>query len=213
MEILEVTTPAAHHRLTTPERVQEEVTTLTDEPRAIQLIDEASAAIASYLGRALAVQEYVERLAGFGGPILQLRYTPIVGQPTVVGPDSLAITDFTIDRDNGWLRREVGWVWTAQRSGFVDLTPIPGTERLDFAVTYRAGYVLPGDDDENPRTLPFDIERACIELVRAVASAPDPDVASERIGDYAITYRDRPADAGMLPPRVEALLARHRGGR
>lgn len=60
------------------------------------------------------------------------------------------------------------------------------------------------------RTLPRDIERACIETSAAwwAAAGRDPGIASKRVADVTINYRDE-ADAGgagHLPPRALGLL-------
>lgn len=61
------------------------------------------------------------------------------------------------------------------------------------------------------RTLPRDIERACIETVAAwrAGQGRDPSIASKRVADTTITYRGgADADTGprQLPPRVLGLL-------
>lgn len=61
------------------------------------------------------------------------------------------------------------------------------------------------------RTLPADIERACLVTVAAwyQGQARDPDIASKRVADTTITYRGgADADAGPrhLPPRALGLL-------
>ncbi|HXH11160.1 MAG TPA: hypothetical protein VNP04_15535 [Alphaproteobacteria bacterium] len=59
------------------------------------------------------------------------------------------------------------------------------------------------------RTLPTDLERAQIELVKALyfARQQDPAVSSVRVGDLAYTYRD-PAEIGLMgfPPQVLGWL-------
>ena len=61
------------------------------------------------------------------------------------------------------------------------------------------------------RTLPRDIERACIETATAwwAAAGRDPGIASKRVADVTINYRDEAATGagvGHLPPRVLWLL-------
>lgn len=85
-------------------------------------------------------------------------------------------------------------------------------------ITYVGGYVLPGDD--GTRTLPYDIEEACIYTVSARMSEldttnADVDIRSESLdGIYSASYETNGAkrfSANMgLPQRAVALLAKYR---
>ena len=205
---LTVTTPAADTKLTTPERVVEEVDGIAD-PLLTELIEQASAIIVAYCDRPFAQEVYSETLPGFGDVELMVSRTPIIGTPTVFHNGD-PIIDFTIESpEAGILRRDNGWSWTAPFFQHLVGHPIAGAEDPQFTVNYTAGYILP--DDQANRTLPLDIERAAIELVRAtyLSRTRDPAVVSERVGDYAVTYA-RPGEEpeSGLPPRVEALLTR-----
>ena len=63
------------------------------------------------------------------------------------------------------------------------------------------------------RSLPRDIERAAVLAVSAwhQAAGRDPDIASKRVADTTLTYRDHAAaaggGAGALPPKALELLA------
>ena len=78
-------------------------------------------------------------------------------------------------------------------------------------VDYRAGYVLPGEPD---RTLPDDIERAAIMLVKAAwfARTRDPLIRSEDVSGVTNTtyWVGGFGNGGSLPPDVEGLLSKHR---
>lgn len=67
------------------------------------------------------------------------------------------------------------------------------------------GHILPGDPG---RTLPYDIERACITLVKAYyfSRQRDPLVKSENIQDAVQSSYW----IGALPPEVEGILSLHR---
>lgn len=85
-------------------------------------------------------------------------------------------------------------------------------------ITYVAGYILP--DDADNRTLPYDIEEACIYTVRARMSEldstnADAEIRSESLdGIYSASYETNGAtrfSSNMgLPQRAVALLAKYR---
>lgn len=202
--MLTVLTPATETKLTTVERLQAELTDLSNA-KAASVIAEASAAIVRYTGRPFAQEGYEETVAGYGGNYLMLSRTPVVGTPVVL-QNAEPITDFTVEEPAaGILRRDAGWAWTAAVGWALTEYVVPNSEDPLFKVTYTAGYILP--DDPATRDLPEDIERACIDLARAywLARARDPAVASKRLGDFAISYVDE-SGVGGLPPRVEAIL-------
>lgn len=224
---LVVITPPVSRDLVTWERVQQEIPELDDEVRALALIREATSIIERECGypRGFGLQTVEERVPADGGVELPLEMIPIA-EPDAARVISYlggsAITDYEIlDPHDGYLYRENGWEWSVGNFSSVLGTRVPRPGRFDFTVLYRAGYVLPNDDDvlldAGPpevfaERLPYGLERAAIELVRALMTAPQAaavsNVASERIGDYSISYRDSGGDrAVVLPPRVETLLA------
>ena len=147
---LTVSTIAASKRLTRRAAVEDELglsaTTILDP-----LINEASAAIASWCRRQFAREIYSETLPGYGDLHLQVARTPIITVASVLH-ETDAVTDYSIaDRDEGTLYRQVGWVWTRQiNAGLTGRQrwpavgyPVPGSEEPDFTVAYTAGYILP----------------------------------------------------------------------
>lgn len=216
--VLRITTAAVSRALTTPERVSQEIPDL-DESKAADLIAEATATIERQCERpfGFGFATFEERLTGDGSPILQLEALPLFDIDTVLHDASTVIADYeVIDPETGWLYREVGWPVRLRGGGLLG-QDVALAGRLDWTVRYRAGFVLPGDDqpeDLEPGAvvpdLPVDLERACIELVRALTETPvATGVSSERIGDYAVTYRDNDM-ANVLPPRVATLIAPYR---
>jgi len=94
-----------------------------------------------------------------------LSRTPITEVDSVLY-DNDPVVDYVLeDPEAGFLHRSQGWQWTVSRWWNITSHPMPGSEEPKFVVTYIAGYILPGDQGD--RTLPNDIERACIEIVRA----------------------------------------------
>lgn len=101
-----------------------------------QIIDDASSAIATYLGRDLARQRYLETVAGTGRVRLLLSRYPLDRDSITLTIDDLADTDWSVeDAETGRLWRDSGWpagIWA-----------IGEEPERSTAVTYKAGYVLP----------------------------------------------------------------------
>ncbi|MDI6872096.1 MAG: phage head-tail connector protein [Bacillota bacterium] len=206
--MLEVLTPATNTRLTLLGTLKSElgISDTSQDALLSALIDQASGAIMDYCGRPFAKETYKETVPGYGSNRLLLSRTPIVSVASVVA-DSEVIVDYSVENpEAGILYRKVGWRWTPPLGWNVTYYPMPGQEELLFAVTYTAGYVLPGDT--GTRTLPQAVERACIELVKAwfLGRDRDPALTGQRIGDLQVSYD--PAQA--WPPIVERLLAPYR---
>lgn len=188
--MLEVVTPAANKQLTTLEAVKGElgITDTAQDALLSALSDRASDAIVTFCGRPFAQEGYRETVAGYGGTRLLLSRTPVVGVASVLA-DSEIITDWLLeDAEAGLLFRKRGWQWAPILGWNIVWQPVGGSENLNFTVEYTAGYVLPGD--AGVRTLPCDIEQACIEVVKAwyAGRERDPAITGERLGDYQASY-------------------------
>ncbi len=205
--MLEVLTPATNRKLAQVTTIKAELG-ITDTSQDVLLgllIDQVSEVIVDYCGRPFAKEVYKETVAGYGSNRLLLSRTPIVSVTSVVA-DSEVIVDYSIENpETGILYRKTGWRWTPPIGWNITGYPMPDQEELLFAVTYTAGYVLPGDTG---RTLPLAVERACGELVKAwfLGRDRDPALTAERIGDLQVSYD--PAQA--WPPIVKQLLAPYR---
>jgi len=186
-----------------------------DDDLIRRLIDQSSAAIVRYCERPFAEEVYKETVAGFGSIYLMLSRTPVTAVSSVIRNGD-TITDFTIENpEAGLLLREAGWSWTAATGWNLTGYTIANSELPKFTVAYTAGYEL--SDDATP-TLPFDVERAAIEMVKDMwlvrgQTATTGPIKSKRVGDLAITYGTVTAAAEgftRLPPRSLALLERWR---
>lgn len=163
-------------------------------------INEASAAIEGFCNRVFGTQGYVDTFRQpCGVRRLILSASPVTAVASAV-EDGVALTaaDYELsDAAAGFLDRldgEDGLSWWAAAK---------------IVVTFTAGYVMPGSDGRN---LPYDVEGACIELVKARyhAQARDPALRSEDVdGVYAASYREG-FTPGSLPKEVRDILARHR---
>lgn len=198
-------TPATSSDLTILATVKAElgITTSNEDPNIETWIDQASAACAAYCNRVFGsevVSENIRRLflnryrEQRWDDVIQLARYPV----TAIGPvieDTITLvleTDYTVDYTTGKLYRLSSDGISIMRWTCNQLT-----------VPYTAGYALLG-------TLPFNIERACISLVKALRNAAnrDPKVKEENIPGVLQTsyWIGSVGDNGELPPDVTALL-------
>lgn len=200
--MLTVCTSSTWSDLTDIVSVQEAINAPSSEEAYLsRLIRRASVAAENYVGFPLLRATYFESVAGAGSKTLVLSRTPVTSVTKIIAGSSstsdgtvLTSTEYRIeDADGGLLRREgYYWLWQPTRVASVGDSYEPGSQANNYWVEYTAGYVFPGTALE-PRTLPDDIEQAVIEKVRQLYSA-EAGVASKRLGDFAVTYKD--GDAG-----------------
>lgn len=205
------TPPLAANGLTTPARVISELG-ITD-PAKIELvadyINEATAAISNFCGRTFHREAgIVEKVAGFGSEFLLLSKTP-VESISAISFDGVTVSssDYSIHSAGaGMIYNANGWNDTGGHSGNLSKTPVGGSRAKLYSVTYTGGYVMPGNSG---RTLPYDIERACIEMVKSlVFGRRDSSVKSESVdGVYSVTYADDNRDGSSLPSNIAAMLS------
>lgn len=163
-----VITPAASKDLTVLATVKAEleITTTDDDAFINTLIQQASAAIVSYCGREFAAEEVDETVKAYGTATLMVSRTPVTALTSISlddGVSSVTIPagDYVLeDAEGGFIRSLVGtWTWTASQGSGILARPVPGSEFQAYRVRYTGGYVL-------LTTLPHDVERACIDLVK-----------------------------------------------
>lgn len=197
--MIEIITPAESTRLTTLDAVKADlgITGGASDDALGTLIDQFSDTIAAWCGRTFGIATMREtlditRLCDRG--VVLLERWPIVSVDSVsVAGISYAGHLYYVSRENGSLRMR-GAV-----SGFT-LWPVGET-----VVTYRTGYLLPGESD---RTLPHDIERACILMVRGAwhSMGRDPLLRSEETTGVA-SFSYFAAGATAVPLEAQALLS------
>lgn len=200
--MLTVTTAATTRRLTTPAALMSELalTDLSREAELLALIDQASAAVATWCDRTLATESVrevfqqtsrAECLVLARWPVIALDYVTISGT-------AQSLAEVEADESGSLYRLDADGNRIEWPSGRI-------------VVAYSGGYSLPG---EQGRTLPIDVERAAILLVKSAwfARGRDPMVKSEDIpGVISSTYWiGGLAGGATLPPDVEGLLSRHR---
>lgn len=218
-----VLTPADDYLLTTVETVRAEgllPDTVSDDI-VQRRIAEASDYIRTYCGRSFAREEVEESLGAVGAPRIFLSLTPIIEITEVLFRDS-PVTDYIIeDAQSGKLFREAGWTSTEMLWGGSISPHISPYQVPDWKFTYTGGFVLPGWAGKDPlpggngsdgldqRTLPYDIERACLDVIKAVTNQAqvDSNVTRYRVGDTDVSFT---REGGVLTPSTRAILDYHR---
>ncbi len=142
--MLTIVTPATSTALTTVEAMREELGLDAADGLLGEFILRASAMVESLCGRSFARERVRETIRArlSGGPILPRRWP--VAAIVALTIDGKAVDPVEVSFDEGMFERAGGW----------------GREAV---ITYDAGYVLPGSAG---RTLPYDIERVVVELVK-----------------------------------------------
>ena len=201
--MLDVITAATDLKLTTVAAVKADLGIVgTDQDvRLGGLIDQYSAAIIGWCDRPFALETVretlFERCASNG---LMLARWPIVAVAAVsINATALNPADFIADKVTGILYRRGSTI----RGEFW-----PAGETI---IDYQSGYVLPG---EIGRTLPYDVERAAIMLVKGahLACGRDPALRSEEIDGVGTTtwFASSGAAIDGMPLEVQGLLAGYR---
>lgn len=223
MSSITVVTPPPATDLTTVDKVKLTFgITGTDHDVLIgDMIKAASDFAVRYTGRQFAKQTVKESLPskGVGQFELILSLTPIVGELELVEFDTEEISDVVIlDAEAGFIQRRGGFRTTALGHPSLDFHPSSSAE-YRWHVTYTGGYVLPGWDEEDhgSRTLPYDLERAIIEMVKSQFSSRkfDGTMKSYKIGDTAITWdralsSDASGAASIIPASALGVLNYYR---
>lgn len=137
---LRVTTSAPSQALVSLTVVKDRlgITVSTYDAHLSALIDEASSAIAEYLGRPLSRQSYVETISGNERQRIAVSCWPVDRDSVTLTIDGTADTDFSVyDSKTGMLYREGAWPIGAGSDRWAE------TPEENIAVTYKAGWVLP----------------------------------------------------------------------
>lgn len=199
-----------------PENALTTVGTIADELRLTdgmsdaaleRLIGVASDAIETYCDRGFALLAVTEALRPSGAPRLILNRTPVASVESVTDTGvAVSPSEYVLeDAELGYLRREAGWQsndLVVPGSTAVDTLPLSGKRSL--LVAYTAGYVTPAQEalPGTPRTLPFDLEQACIETVVSLW---------RRRGSDSRASKEFPTGAaGLLPDSVLPILENYR---
>lgn len=191
------------------------VTSTADDALMDELLVRASGAIETYVGYPLRKQTYLEQVPAYGTLYLQLDRVPIQSVTVVKqGNAALASTEYQVtDPLAGELYRESGWSWTAGMRTEMVQHVVPGSESKIWEVEYVAGYP-PSSSTTTEIGMPTVVTQAALEIAKSwyLERKADPNVASKRVGDLAITYRTEQPGGGavdslMLPATAQRLLS------
>lgn len=142
---------------------------------------------------------------GLGGARLIVPRAPVVSITKVEllnldGTVSAVIdaSSYTVDNAaSGLLYRAAGWPISAHGHVGIRLDTLPGSQYKGIRITYGGGYITPQqviDDTNLTRTLPFDLEEACLVGVVSIfrRRSSDRSVKSKSMsGAASTTYRDQ----------------------
>lgn len=192
-----------------------------------RVVSAVSRVIANHCGRVFERATVTEYPRSPGRPRLLLSRPPIVSITSITEFGSeLDAADYEVEcsdaaKDQGLLLRlNRSWRPVVRTGGLI--TDIPDTyagrsDDLGITAVYTGGFITPGqvalDVVTYPATtLPEDIQEAAIQaavqLYRQRGS--DPNVASESLGDWSVTYAGTNTAigrGGALPEKVQAMLA------
>lgn len=204
---------APNTRLTTIEAVKRNLgITDPDQDEPIQeMIQQNSDFIVSYTGRTFARQNVTEKFVGKGLPNISLSITPIISISELKLKDAIiASEDFTIDdAEAGILQIQTGFTSTEIAWNTIDRAVSPYSVK-DWSCTYIGGYILPSwQVTDLPRDLPFDLERACIEMTKSTFhnATLDGSIRTYKIGDTSVTWDKTSSSSGVNNAGIPTVAA------
>lgn len=195
--IVTITTSAESQDLTTLATVKDELRIKdgSQDAKLARWITQSSIAIASYCNRSFGLETVTESFRpDLSFKTLTLARFPVTNIASVVEDDvALTVVQYEADLANGRLTKLSSGVPTTWSTGKV-------------VVAYSAGYDLLG-------TLPYDVERACLSLVRMLHFSIPRDPLAKHIeipGVRVVDYWIGNIGTNGLPPDVVELLEPYR---
>jgi len=202
------------------------ITDTTQDTRLENLINRTSAMIAHYCDRVFTRSTYTaETYTGTNRQKLILRQWPVVSVSSITtGGTALAATEYEVktqDQAEGAVYKADGW--NQNTTYATGLTLDTWASGRDYAVTYIAGYYMPGDVTSppadphyvvgDPASLPLELVSLCETMVAAANLAYKYQaIGLKRITEGGLTYEWGSAAAfGVhgLPNDLEAIIYRY----
>lgn len=194
--------------------------------RLQRIVSAASEAIAAYCSRTFERGTVTDYPASSGRPLL------ILSRPPIATISEITEGDETVDPDAyeaigqnaaaGLVLHKSGvWGSTQRLDGAAVSDTVADSQGQSdkIAATYVGGYVTPGqnalDSVTYPTvTLPDAVREAAIQTATAIVKlkGSDPNVKSESIGDWSISFFDAKNEVQVIPAYARALLAPYRLG-
>lgn len=200
---------------------------VTADDRAQRAVSAASSAIASYCARAFErVAGLVEYPESTGRPILILKRPPIVAIASIVEcggtVDSSNYESVGPNAEAGLvLRKNAVWSSTERADRLAVSDQVAGSygQSDRIVATYTGGYVTSGQNALDAITyptvtLPESVREAAIQTACTLLRlrGVDPNVQSEAIGDWSISFFDSKTAEQIIPAYARALLAPYKLG-
>lgn len=211
----------SHKEFTTLIQVKAElgITASSADGLLVSLIQAASDRIETYTGRTFAKEQVTESFGSDGRLTQLLERTPVISIDTVKYNGSttgVSSTQIEIrDSDAGIIFRDYNNEgWKDDRILVQNIEPSPTRWKNNkWEITYTAGYVMPGEGSTSSsdyRTLPHDLEHACVQLVKSMwhARTLDPNVAIRRVGDASET-RYLGLQKASMDPQTQSILDKY----
>ena len=181
-------------------------------------INSASDFIQEHCGRVFGLAVYEETKAGRSSNKLILERYPINElEELIIDTSIIDLKQIRVLKDKGILFRPSGGFPEAVLKGSF-MHPRPDFISYNIYVRYTSGYVLPKDavPGVTDRTLPYDLEMACLKMVKIMDKDKDSSegknliLKREQIGDWMGEYEPEHKVAGtkltMLDPDVIKVL-------
>ena len=204
---------APNTRLTTIEAVKRNLgITDADQDEPIEdMIQQNSDFITSYTSRVFARQNVTESFIGKGLPNVELSITPIISISELKLKEAIVTSEnFTInDAEAGILQIETGFTSTELAWNTIDRAVSPYGVK-DWSCTYIGGYTLPSWQTTGiPRDLPYDLERACIEMTKSTFhnASLDGSIKTYKIGDTSVTWDKSSSASGVNNAGIPTVAA------
>ena len=190
--------PLTANALTTVATCEDElgITADSETARLQRLINEATGIIEGYTGRTFHHDSAVsEDVVGDEGPYLFVTKTPInsITSVSYLG-SALSTDDYELHDAYGGTIYALDGSWFRLGVNFNDIsqTMAYGMSRKVYTVAYDGGYFTPQQETngDGTRTLPYDLERACIMLVSYLRRnmGRDTSIVSESLLGASVSY-------------------------
>lgn len=135
------------------------------------LINSASQEIENILGRKLKKSQYTEKVKGNNRLTIQTKNYPLLEVESIsVNGSIVSDTDYSF-YESGIIEGTRPWGASGLHYGISNFMV---QQSKNIEIDYTAGYVLPKDEtEEEPRTLPYDIEAALFSMINGAMALTD----------------------------------------
>ena len=209
---VEVVTPADGTLFATLSGIKRELgITSSDNDKVLSdLLSQASDFIVRYTNRDFAKATVKETIGSNGGFILTVSRTPIVSITSIVFDTNTTVDSSTYriyDADAGLIWSDNPWQDTTAH--YQNIVSQPSRWLMPkYEINYVGGYGMPDVCSDEERNLPFELERACLDIVRFWYKTKDrdPSLTSKQIDTARESYSTNIASTSAVPMSVQSIL-------